>query len=81
MRVAPALMQRSLSVPAEGAGDGERVLSANTEIKAEVTPVMDARSSVHSAGRLEWRTSASRRGARGMATHLANTGFPASVNT
>lgn len=52
MRVEPALIHRNLSVVAEGYGEGDSVLSAKTDIKADVMPVIVATSSVEVGGRL-----------------------------
>lgn len=52
MRVEPALIHRNLSGVEEGCGDGKRVLSAKTDINAEVMPVIVVTSSVALEGRL-----------------------------
>ena len=52
MRVEPVLIHRNLSGVEEGCGDGKSVSSAKTDIKAEVMPVIVARSSVALGGRL-----------------------------
>ena len=56
MRVEPALIHRNLSGVEEGWSDGESVLSAKTDIRAEVIPVILARSSVALGGRLYDKT-------------------------
>lgn len=56
IRVEPVLIHRNLSVVEEGCSDGESVLSAKTEIKADVMPVIVATSSVSLGGRLDGKT-------------------------